>query len=222
MEKHHSSLLIKKRTCFTVHQTEIIKKYFSKEIGKQKMPTHADLDKFLELHCENFLGRNRRDIYSKIRNIIDRKQSYRARSYCITCICTCIVCTCITESYHLLFNPMSCTLTVHKSLLRHNHYQLNGSLLVEWERCLGEHKLQCAVSEKNCCLSVCMQSQGLNSINTLHNTMKFTWEHSQHTITFRIYKGTRFSKTHTHQKYKYIPIHTLHHKPTLAYTHRHN
>ena len=72
MEKPLSSSF-KKRTCFTVHQTEIIKKYFSKEIEKQIMPTSTDLEKFLELHHENFLGRNCRDIYSKIRNIIGRK-----------------------------------------------------------------------------------------------------------------------------------------------------
>lgn len=68
--------LKKKRQRFTEEQTQIIKNYFADVIkNKDKTPSPSTLEQFLSEYRTQFPGRNRGDIYSKIRNIKGRDKN---------------------------------------------------------------------------------------------------------------------------------------------------
>ena len=69
------SMSAKKRRRFTDAQTDVIKEYFSDSIHLKVIPETPQLEKFLSENREEFQGRTRADIYSKIRNIIGRQST---------------------------------------------------------------------------------------------------------------------------------------------------
>ena len=64
----------KKRKRFTEEQTKLIREYFAPQIAAKEIPRPPDLEKFLSINRQHFLGRQRGDIYSKVRNIIGRQR----------------------------------------------------------------------------------------------------------------------------------------------------
>ena len=62
-----------KRKRFSEEQNAAVRKHFSVNISGKTLPSKDEIEEFIRVHQEQFPGRKAHDIYSKVRNLIGRK-----------------------------------------------------------------------------------------------------------------------------------------------------